>query len=195
MYDHIAGEVLSVQPAMVVLRAAGVGYVLQVPMGVGAALTEGTEACLYTILHVSDGNPSLLGFHLRSDRDFARLLMSVSGVGPAMSLAILSTYPIQQIAQAIVSDDHSLLQRVKGVGKKTAERLCLELRDKVGKLQLEGVDTTPTTVLMPSTCEDAIAALTTMGYSERDAQKRVQGVHSKQPEATSEELIKLVLRG
>lgn len=195
MYDHIAGEVLSVQPAQVVLRAAGVGYVLQVPMGVSSAVTTGSEACLYTILHVTDGNPTLLGFHRRSERDFSRLLMSVSGVGPAMTLAILSSYTIEQIAQAIVTGDHPVLQKVKGVGKKTAERLCLELRDKVGKLQLEGVDSTPTTVLMPASCDDAVAALITLGYSEREAQKRVQSFHLREPDASPEELIKLVLRG
>ncbi len=194
MYDHIAGKVLSVQPALVVLRASGVGYRLQVPMGVSTSLTEGTEACLYTILHVADGNPSLLGFHQRGDRDFARVLMSVSGVGPAMGLAILSTYTIEQIATAIVSNDHALLQKVKGVGKKIAERLCLELRDKVGKLHIDGFEPSPSTVLIPPSCEDAIAALITLGYSERDAQKRVQGFHDREPSAGSEELIKLVLR-
>lgn len=194
MYDHIAGEVFSVQPAQVVLRAAGVGYLLQVPMGVSTSLTKGAEACLFTILHVTDSNPSLLGFHKRGDRDFARLLMSVSGVGPAMCLAILSTYTIEQIGKAIVSDDHALLQKVKGVGRKIAERLCLELRDKVGKLHIDGFDASPSVVLIPPSCEDAIAALITMGYTDRDAQKKVRSFHDREPSASSEELIKLVLR-
>ena len=104
MYDHIVGEVRLVQPAQVVLRAGGVGYVLQVPMGVSATLSNGQEACLFTILHVTDGNPTLLGFTNREDRDFARLLMSVSGVGPAMALAIQSTYTMEHYN--IVADWH-----------------------------------------------------------------------------------------
>jgi Holliday junction DNA helicase RuvA len=195
VYDHIQGEVVAVQPAQVVLRAAGVGYQLQVPTSVSAALTQGTTACLYTILHVTDGQPRLIGFHDRREREFARLMMSVAGVGPSMSLTILSTYTVAQVGHAIVIGDHEVLQRVKGVGKKTAERLCLELRDKVGKLQLEGIELTPSAVLVPQSCEDAIAALMTLGFAEKDAQKRVGGLHETRPEATTEELIKLVLRG
>lgn len=195
MYDHIVGEVRLVQPAQVVLRAGGVGYSLQVPMGVSATVSEGSAACLYTILHVTDGNPTLLGFSSSGDRDFARLLMSVSGVGPAMALAILSTYTMEQIAKAILEGEHTTLQKVKGVGKKTAERLCLELRDKVGKLRVQGLDVRAGAILTPPSCEDAVAALTTLGYSERDARKRVQGFYDKTPKASSEELIKLVLRG
>lgn len=195
MYDHIQGEVVTVQAARVVLRANGVGYELQVPMGVSSALVAGTEHCLFTILHVTDGNPTLLGFASQRDRDFARMLMSVSGIGPAMSLAILSTYTIEQIARALVDSEHTLLKSVKGVGTKTAERLCLELRDKVGKLQLGDLPTASTTVLIPQSCEDAVAALTTLGYSEKEAQKKVTHHHGQRPQATTEELIKLVLRG
>lgn len=195
MYDHVAGEVIAVHPAEVVVRAGGVGYSILVPMGVSTSVTKGEQTCLYTILHVTDGNPTLVGFRSSGDRAFARLLLSVSGVGPAMSLAIMSTFEIEQTAQAIMTSDHDVLKRVKGVGKKTAERICLELRDKVGKLQLDGVQAAPTVVLLPQSCEDAIAALTTLGFAEKDAQKRVRANYDKTPDATSEDLIKSVLRG
>lgn len=195
MYDHILGEVVRVRPARAVLRAGGVGYELQVPMGVSSAIQLGTTTCLFTILHVTDGKPTLLGFVEETERDFARMLMSVSGVGPAMSLAILSTYTVGQIARALIDGEHALLKSVKGVGTKTAERLCLELRDKVGKMQLGDDATRTAAVLVPQSCEDAIAALLTLGYSERDAMKRVTTHHEKRPNATTEELIKSVLRG
>jgi Holliday junction DNA helicase RuvA len=195
VYDHIQGEVVRVQPARVVLRANGVGYELQVPMGVSSALRQGVAKCLYTILHVTDGNSTLLGFADKRERDFARMLMGVSGVGPAMSLAILSTYTVEQIARALVDGEHALLKSVKGVGTKTAERLCLELRDKVGKLQIGDVPSTLTAVLMPQSCEDAVGALMTLGYSEKEAQKKVSAHHRKNPKTTTEQLIKLVLRG
>ncbi len=195
MYDHILGEVVATRPARVVLRSGGVGYELKVPMGVSSGLQPGETACLYTILHVTDGNPTLLGFRNRQEREFARMILSVSGVGPAMSLAILSTYTAERTAQAILQGEHHLLKAVKGIGAKTAERLCLELRDKVGKLQLGSGDAMPSAVLMPQSCEDAIAALVTLGYSEKDAKKRVQAHHERIPDATTEGLIRSVLRG
>ena len=111
-----------------------------------------------------------------------------------MSLAILSTYTVEQVARAIVGDEHKLLRSVKGVGTKTAERLCLELRDKVAKLSLAGIEFTPTVVLMPRSCQDAITALVTLGYSEKEASKKVQHFNETEPQATTEDLIRMVLR-
>ncbi|MCA8955642.1 MAG: Holliday junction branch migration protein RuvA [Planctomycetes bacterium] len=195
MYDHILGEVTEARPARVVLRAAGVGYELQVPTGVSSALAAGTSACLFTILNVTDGHPTLLGFTHRSDRELARMLLSVSGVGPAMCLALLSAFPAEHLVQALATGNHGTLKQVKGVGTKTAERLCLELRDKVAKLDVGGIPVGPATVLMPPSSEDAVAALITLGVSEKDARKKVLGHHQHNPEATTEELIKAVLRG
>ena len=113
-----------------------------------------------------------------------------------MSLAILSTYSVEQIAHALVDGEHTLLKSVKGVGTKTAERLCLELRDKAGKMTLAGdVPVASSAELTPQTCEDAVAALMTLGYSEKEAQKKVTAHHGKHPDATTEELITSVLRG
>ena len=194
MYDHILGEVIESHAARVVLRAGGVGYELDVPTGTAATLQVGEQAKLFTILHVLDGNPSLLGFAARPERDLARRLLSVSGVGKAMSLAILSTYPPHEFAAAVLRDDHLALKHVKGVGAKTAERLCLELRDHVTKLDL-GVTPQPTAEIVPPSAEDAIAALITLGYTNREAHAKVGKALVGAPEATTEELIKTVLRG
>ncbi len=192
MYDHILGEVISTNPARVVLRSAGVGYELKVPVSVSSALQPGEQACLFTILHVVDGNPSLLGFREVVERELSRKLMSVSGVGPSIALAILSIYSVQQIAQALSANDAKLLTQVKGVGSKTAERLCLELRDQVAKMSL--LDNGAQTVLTPVGTEDAIAALMTLGYSEKDARKKVEKCYQQQPEASTEDIIKAVLQ-
>lgn len=195
MYDHIRGEVCELQPARVVLAAGGVGFELKVPVSTSATLKEGQQAQLYTILHVVDGNPTLLGFRNRPERELARRLLTVSGVGPAMSLAILSTYTPAQIAQAIIAGDADTLKCVKGVGNKTAERLCLELRDHVAKLDLsgDGIDAGP--VLMPQSREDAVAALVTLGYTEKDARNKVGKAAEGNPDADTAGLIKQVLRG
>lgn len=193
MYDHLVGEVIEHHPARIVLRAGGVGYELDVPTSTSSRLQVGETTKLFTILHVIDGTPSLIGFAERAERELARRLLGVSGVGKAMSLAILSTYPPQEFAAAVLRDDHLALKLVKGIGAKTAERLCLELRDHVAKLDL-GTAMQPAEIVPPS-AEDAIAALITLGYSNREAQDKVRKLVVRQPEASTEELIKTVLRG
>ena len=154
-------------------------------------------ARLYTILHVVDGTPSLIGFATRAERDLARRVLAVSGVGPAIALAILSTYDPASFGRMVVEGDVAMLRRVKGIGGKTAERLCLELRDRIGELDLPGDPTQPAPPAadaMPPAGVDAIAALTTLGYSEKDARQRVTKALEADADATTEALIKTVLR-
>jgi len=195
LYDHIRGEVCELQPARVVLEASGVGFELKVPLSTTASLQKGQQVQLFTILHVVDGNPTLLGFSDRAERELARRLLTVAGVGPAMSLAILSTYAPTQVAQAILDGDAAKLKCVKGVGRKTADRLCLELRESVAKLNLAEASPSGDPVLMPQGREDAVFALVTLGYRERDARERVGKAVESDPDAGTEGLIKLVLRG
>lgn len=193
MYDHLVGELLEKQPARVVLRVAGVGYELKVAMATSNVLTQGRTVTLWTILNVVDGFPTLLGFATRAERELAKKLLSVSGVGPAICLAILSMYAPQQIVSAIRSGDHALLKKAKGVGTKTAERLCLELRDHVDELELG--DRPSDVPKVPRGQEDALAALVTLGFSEREAREKLQKAAAAAPGAATEELIKAVLRG
>lgn len=186
MIDH--------RPARIVLRAGGVGYELDVPTSTASRLRVGETAKLFTILHVLDGTPSLIGFAERAERDLARRLLGVSGVGKAMSLAILSTYPPHEFAAAVLRDDHLALKLVKGVGAKTAERLCLELRDHIAKLDF-GTAAQPAIEIVPPSAEDAIAALITLGYSHKEAHDKVRKLVVREPEASTEDLIKTVLRG
>jgi Holliday junction DNA helicase RuvA len=193
MYDHVLGEVIEKHAARVVMRAGGVGYQIDVPAGTASRLEVGQQAKLFTILHVLDGYPSLLGFADRAERDLASRLLAVSGVGKAITLAILSTYAPHEVAGAILRDDHMALKRVKGIGTKTAERLCLELRDHVAKLDLGAA--APAVALVPPAAEDAIAALITLGYSPKEARDKVTKVHQGSPDAGTEQLVKTVLRG
>jgi Holliday junction DNA helicase RuvA len=196
MYDHLVGEITELQAARVVLRAGGVGYELKVPLRTSLALAIGGEARLFTILHVVDGMPTLLGFRERTERDLARRLLTVSGVGPAMTLAVLSTFTPAHLGRLLVHGDVGELKRVKGIGAKTAERLCLELRDQVALMELgEPVGTSPSHAPMPQCGADAITALVTLGYAEKDARTRIQKAVDASPEADTETLIKVVLRG
>ncbi|MFO1052436.1 MAG: Holliday junction branch migration protein RuvA [Planctomycetota bacterium] len=197
MYDHFEGEVVRSSGTAVVLRVAGVGYELLVPVGDAARLSEGHPARLYTILHVADGMPSLIGFARRADRDFARKLLEVSGVGPKMALALFSTFDAASLAGHIRASDLGALRRVRGVGAKTAERICLELRDKVDDLDLGDLPivSVPRPTALPAAAEDAIAALTTLGYPEKEARQKVEKVLADAPDTPTDRLVKAVLRG
>ncbi|MCA8944153.1 MAG: Holliday junction branch migration protein RuvA [Planctomycetes bacterium] len=196
MYDHLVGEVCEASPARVVLRAGGVGYELKVPMSTSSALRVGDTAMLHTILHVVDGNPTLLGFRSAHERALTRRLMTVTGIGPAIALAMLSTYGPVDIANAILNGDAAMLQRVKGVGAKTAERLCLELRDHVAALDLgPGAQSARPEPGLDDDAADAVGALVTLGYTEKDARSRVERASAKLADASTEDLIKAVLRG
>jgi Holliday junction DNA helicase RuvA len=196
MYDHIVGDVVAAHGTSLVLRAGGVGYELKVPVGTASACVTGESACVFTILHVVDGTPSLLGFRDASERELARRLLAVSGVGPSIALAILSTYDPASVARIIVEGDLAALKRVKGVGAKTAERLCLELRDRVDQLEFaSSARRTAAPVTIEPAAGDAIAALVTLGYAERDAHKRVTDAAAAKTDSDTESLIKAVLRG
>lgn len=195
MFDHLVGEVTALAPARVVLRVAGIGFELKVPTTVSQRLQVGATACLYTVLHVADGQPTLLGFGTAAEREFGRMLMGVSGVGPSMSLAILSTWSIAEVAGAILAGEHQVLKRVKGVGARTAERLCLELRDRVAGMTFDGPGLVPpSVVLLPQSCEDAIAALVTLGFPLKEARTKVLRLHEAAPGTATPELITQVLR-
>jgi Holliday junction DNA helicase RuvA len=177
-----------------VLRCGGVGYELKVPVGTATTLRPGQQATLHTILHVVEGSPSLIGFGSAAERDLARRILSVSGVGPAIALGILSTYDPASFGRTILDGDVAALKRVKGVGGKTAERLCLELRDKITQLDLPGAEPTPAPDSQPPAAADAVAALMTLGYVEKDAAARVAKAIEADPGASTETLIRAVLR-
>jgi len=118
----------------------------------------------------------------------------VSGVGPAIALALLSVYMPHELAATIAGGDAPALKRVKGVGQKTAERICLELREVMHKLDLGFDDAEPTTVLPSQSTDDAIAALVTLGYGEKDARVKVEKARAKATEADTETLVRTVLQ-
>jgi len=193
MYDHLVGEVVEKHASRAVLRVAGVGYELRVSLTTAAALHPGHTQQLFTILHVVDGMPSLLGFATAGERDLARRLLATSGVGPTLALSLLSFHTPPELVATIRRGDVPALKRVKGVGQKTAERLCLELRDVLDKLDIGNV--AKDAVLVPQQpADDAIAALVTLGYSEKEARDKVEKVRPRVPDGSTEQLVKAVLQ-
>jgi Holliday junction DNA helicase RuvA len=195
MYDHLLGEITDKQTSRAVIRCGGVGYELRISLSTASELKLGATTTVFTLLHVVDGNPSLLAFATRAERELARRLLSVSGIGPTIALALLSVLAPADLGHAIARGDTAALKAVKGVGQKTAERLCLELRDAVQKLDLSHGPAGQRPA--DQSTDDAIAALITLGYSDKDARDKVEKVRrgSAAPAAgDTEALVKAVLQ-
>lgn len=194
MYDHLLGEIVEKHASRAVVRCAGVGYEVRISLNSSSELPLGATAQVFTVLHVVDGVPSLLGFASRAERELARRLLSVGGVGPAIALALLSVFEPAELAAAIAGGDTAALRSVKGVGQKTAERLCLELREAMQKLDLASAgERRPAS----QRTDDAIAALVTLGYAEKDARDKVERVRRRADAPAAEDtegLVKAVLQ-
>jgi holliday junction DNA helicase RuvA len=197
VYDHLQGEVVDKQTSRAVVRCGGVGYELRISLNSASELRVGETRIVYTMLHVVDGMPSLLGFATRAERELAKRLLSVGGVGPSIALALLSVFAPADLAHAIAHGDTAALKSVKGVGQKTAERLCLELRDAMAKLDLAAAAAAGGRPLPSQSADDAIAALVTLGYSEKDARDKVDRARraaNAPPAGDTEALVKAVLQ-
>ena len=191
----LQGELVKKTLDSVVVLCGGVGYQVQVPASVSGALPPvGKRATLYTIMNVTDSDVSLFGFESEEQRECFHLLTGVTGVGPKAALAILSVMTPQRIALAASAGDHKAFTAAKGVGNKLAQRIALELKDKVGKGLVEGVqleDVAGAAASPASGTAQAIAALVSLGYSQSEAAVAVSGVD---PTLPVEEIIKLALR-
>jgi Holliday junction DNA helicase RuvA len=195
MISHIEGVIESKSEDEVVIDAGGVGYLINVPSHVADLLPpEGDSARLYVHTNFrEDDGTSLYGFPTKEDRALFRLLLTVSGIGPKVGLSILSSVTVEDIAEAIITEDLKKLTSINGVGKKTAQRLILELKDKVADMRLMMRIKKPAHADMTS--DDAVDALQALGYSRTvsvDAVEKARETFPTPPKV--EELIKVSLR-
>lgn len=193
MITRLKGEVWEALPGRIVIGAGGVGYQVLVPMSTYDQLNpvEGEKIDLRTYQHVRENLLVLYGFVTDEERDvFLLLIDRVSGIGPTIAMAVLSGMPVAQFKQVVVSGDAVAMSKVKGIGKKTAERIILELKDKVGVAQTweQGGDRT-------DSARDAEMGLIALGFKQADARKAVDRVLKEKPDAGSGEIIRLGLRG
>ena len=195
MYAHIEGIVAEKTPDAIVLDANGVGYLLNVSGAtLNAAPAVGERMKLYCVLNVREDAMELCGFHSREEKRMYERLRNVSGVGSRTALAILSDLSVRDLSIALVTGDAAALTRVPGIGKKTAQRLVLELRDKVEDSELTGQGAAAAPKVAANGPEaEAIAALISLGYSSSEAAKAVSEVAGQSQEA--DKLIFLALRG
>jgi len=198
MIVSLRGKLIEAGVLRVVIESAGVGYEVNVPVTTAERLPKLGAEVFLLIHHVfrEDGQ-ALYGFAVAEEREFFKLLVEkVSGVGPKMALNILSRLSLPILRDAILRGDVALLSQCPGIGKKTAERLVMELKDKVG---LEGGAPTvatisPTAALAPTPASDALAALVALGFKPADADKGVRTAVAKLgPGATADQLVKAAL--
>ncbi len=186
--------VIEAYPNRLVVDAGGVGYEVLVPLSTFDKLNaaEGVRVDLRTHLHIRETAHTLYGFATEEERDvFLMLIDRVSGIGPAIAMAVLSGIPVTRFKQCVVAGDAVELARVKGLGKKTAERIILELKDKVGV-----TDTWQDVASgqVSSVAADAELALIALGYKQVDARKAVRKVLDAEPDAATESLVRGALR-
>lgn len=194
MYSYISGKLVFKCPAYVVVEAGGIGYQINISLHTYSLLGN-EEACkLHTWLHVKEDAHTLYGFAEEAERRLFLHLISVSGIGPGTGRMMLSSASPEELESAIVKGDVNLVKRIKGIGPKTAQRLILELQDKLKKDGVEALSAAPS---FNSARDEAISALVMLGFAKNVAEKaleQVYKVHSGGGTLSVEFLIKAALK-
>jgi Holliday junction DNA helicase RuvA len=192
MYAYIDGKLVFKSPSYVVIDAGGVGYHINISLNTYSSLGSSERCKLYTWLHVKEDGHSLYGFADEGERRLFLHLISISGIGPNTGRMMLSSITPVEIQAAIISGNVALIQRIKGIGPKSAQRVILELQDKLRK---EGPDTLTAAPLNKTVKDEALSALVMLGFARNAAEKVVeQELNKNGGEITVEQLIKFALK-
>lgn len=196
MFDFIRGKIVTKRAAEAVVDVQGVGYLLRISLSTSEQLpAEGEESTLKTWLHVREDILQLYGFATEDERTVFKALISISGVGPKLAQTILSGLSADRLVSAIQNRDEALLNGITGVGKKTAQRLIVELKDKLAPLQIVPESIPEGNVLRPDALErEALMALMSLGYSRQKAEKALLKIRESGKVLTSEDMIKKALQ-
>ncbi|GAX59760.1 Holliday junction DNA helicase RuvA [Candidatus Scalindua japonica] len=171
MFDFIKGNLVHKAPTTAIIETNGIGYKIHIPLSTFEKISNSESAKLYTKLSIRDDELKIYGFVSLEERDLFNLLLSVNGVGPNMALTILSSSSITQFEKYVVSNDPKSLQRIKGIGKKTAERIILELKETI-KCVSPDIKSSKDTEKM-AIISDAVMAMVSLGYAKSEAEKAV----------------------
>ena len=172
MYHHLSGKLAHKSPAQIVVDVGGVGYELSVPLSTYEKLpAEGETVRLLTHFHVRDDGMRLFGFLSHEERELFRMLLTVSGIGPMLAMAVLSGSSVEAVKSAVLTADSSRLKKIRGIGTKTAERMVLELRDPIARLggRVSGGEASAGEFAS----RDAVSALVSLGFSRTRADEAV----------------------
>ncbi|HKI77803.1 MAG TPA: Holliday junction branch migration protein RuvA [Ignavibacteriaceae bacterium] len=188
MIGYLSGKIISAKPTKVLLDVNGVGYAVNISINTFEKISDQTSVNLFIFTSVKEDSIALFGFFSESEKEMFELLISVNGIGPKLALSILSGIQTPDLKHAINSGNVSRIISIPGIGRKTAERLVLELKTKVDKIAEEGETPIPFSIK-----NEAISALTTLGYNSKLAEKCIRDILAGEPTATLEELIKKAL--
>ena len=193
MIDYIKGQIIELNPATLVLECGGIGYSIQISLQTFEVLQNQEKAVVYIHHYLTEDNELFYGFATKDERELFRLLISVSGIGVNTARMMLSSLTAQEIRTAILSEDINRIKSVKGLGLKSAQRIVLELKDKVVKG--EGMEST---VLLRAeknpAADEATTALVMLGFSKANINKVLPKILQKTPTAKVEEIIKTALQ-
>jgi len=191
MIYYLKGVVQELTPTYAVVEVGGVGYYVSVSLNTSQKLQQGRECILYTQQIIREDAHLLFGFYEKAEKEMFNLLISVNGVGAVSAMILLSSLDLAEISRAILSGNSGVLQKVKGIGAKTAERIIIDLRDKVQKFEfVEG----ETPLIDNKVKEEALSALEVLGIPRKTSEKIMDKVLKQAPETSTEELVKQVLK-
>ncbi len=192
MIAYIEGPILEKTPTYLVINCSGIGYLVYISLGTFTKITNSNLCKLHTHLIVREDAHLLYGFAEKSEKELFLQLISVSGVGASTAMLILSSLSASEIKNAIISKDVNLLKSIKGIGTKSAERIIIDLRDKL----LKGDHFSPQIIntLNNTSKEEALSALVMLGFSKIQTEKIVNQIIANTPDASVEDIIKKALK-
>ncbi|MGR7812471.1 Holliday junction branch migration protein RuvA [Lacinutrix undariae] len=191
MITHIQGKLVEKNPTDVVIDCNGVGYMLNISLHTFSQIPDQELIKLYTHLQVKEDSHTLFGFSSLAEREIFRLLISVSGIGASIARTMLSSLTPKQVREGIALGDVALIQSIKGIGAKTAQRVIIELKDKV--LKIYDIDEV-SAVKSNTNKDEALSALEVLGFNKKQAERVVDKIVANEPEATVESIIKAALK-
>lgn len=191
MITHIQGKLTEKNPTNVVIECNGVGYMLNISLHTYSQIPDNESLKLYTHLQVKEDSHTLYGFSSLAEREMFRLLISVSGIGASIARTMLSSLTPKQVREGIATGDVALIQSIKGIGAKTAQRVILDLKDKVLKIY----DIDEVSISKDNTNKDeALSALEVLGFVKKQAERVVDKIMINDPNASVETIIKQALK-
>ncbi|GGA78856.1 Holliday junction ATP-dependent DNA helicase RuvA [Flavobacterium palustre] len=191
MIAHLQGKLVEKSPTQIVIDCGGVGYEVHISLHTYSLLPASDFIKVFTHLQIKEDAHTIFGFVEKSEREIFKLLISVSGIGAGIARTMLSSLDPKQITNAIASGDVSTIQSIKGIGSKTAQRVILDLKDKVLKLY----DLDEVSVMQNNTNRDeALSALEVLGFVKKSSEKLIDKIIKENPEASVESIIKQALK-
>lgn len=197
MIAFLTGKLVEAEPTQAIIDVNGVGYTVRIPLSTFEKIKGLDKVHIHTHLHITEDAHTLFGFSSPLERSMFQLLISISGVGPSIALMALSSYTPKELKMAIAAENVKQIQSIKGIGGKTAQRIILELKDKIHKEGIESDGNTPelSATINNTLKTEALSALITLGFNKAVAEKTIDRILKEHgPDSSLEDLIKLALR-